>query len=75
MNISDVRCLMCSRIIGQIADGKFVHDSACTLPLRISGGHLRCCRCGGSLYLEPAGFAEPERAGVKPAPPVRIKRA
>lgn len=50
----DVRCLLCSRVLGQIVNATFHHDPRCGLPLRISGGHLRCCRCGGSLIKEPA---------------------
>ncbi len=44
-----VRCEPCDLTIGELVDGRFEHDTACSLPLRIEGGSLACCRCGGSL--------------------------
>ncbi len=50
----DARCLMCEALVGQFVGGKFVHNPNCGLPLRVGDGRLRCCRCGGTLYREPA---------------------
>jgi hypothetical protein len=50
----DARCLMCEALVGQVVSGKFVHNPNCSLPLRVGEGRLRCCRCGGTLYREPA---------------------
>ena len=52
--IWDARCLMCEALVGQVIGGKFAHNPNCALPLRVGEGRLRCCRCGGTLYREPA---------------------
>jgi hypothetical protein len=45
--------MMCSTEVGQIVDDKFQHHAGCGRPLPRSGGLVRCCRCGGSLYFDP----------------------
>ena len=50
----DARCLMCEALVGQVVGAKFIHNPNCSLPLRVGEGRLRCCRCGGTLYREPA---------------------
>jgi hypothetical protein len=52
--IWDARCLMCEALVGQVVSGRFIHNPNCVLPLRVGEGRLRCCRCGGTLYREPA---------------------
>ena len=47
--IWDVRCNACAIEIGQVAEGRFVHDPECTLPQRVDGGAMKCCRCDGAL--------------------------
>ena len=64
----DVRCLMCGTEVGRILDGRFRVHAGCSRPLVRAGRQLRCCECGGSLYLEAlAGYLAPrglgERAG------------
>lgn len=53
----EITCPTCEVTIGLVAEGRFFHDSHCSLPRRIAGGVLRCCRCGGpldcTLSLEP----------------------
>jgi hypothetical protein len=49
----DVKCMMCSEEVGQVLSGRFVHHQGCALPMQRRGGMLRCCHCGGSLYLDP----------------------
>lgn len=66
--IWDARCLMCEALVGQIVAGKFVHNPNCALAPRLDDGRLRCCRCGGTLYREPA--TEP-MAHVPPGAQVR----
>lgn len=63
----DARCLLCGLVVGQVVEASFVHDPNCSLPLRISGGHLRCCRCGGSLLKEPATLLQTETLTVDQA--------
>ena len=45
----DVECSACRLMVGQIVDGRFVHDEECSLLPRIGMGVLRCCACGGKL--------------------------
>ena len=47
-----VSCRSCDLVIGAVEDGRFVHDAACTEPLMIGAGLLRCCQCGGRLHGE-----------------------
>jgi hypothetical protein len=44
-----VSCPACEIVVGAIEEGRFVHDPACTRPLAIGAGLLRCCQCGGRL--------------------------
>lgn len=44
-----VSCRACNLVIGAVEGGRFVHDAACTEPLSIGAGLLRCCQCGGRL--------------------------
>ena len=65
----DVECSACGLPVGQIVDGRFVHDEECSLLPRIGSGVLRCCACGGKLVgraLAVHAPAEPERATVMP---------
>ena len=50
-----VSCRACNLVIGAVEGGRFVHDAACTEPLSIAAGLLRCCQCGGRLD----GVAQP----------------
>ena len=49
----EVKCLACSAEIGVLWAGRFFHHPGCSLPVGRSASTARCCRCGGSLYLEP----------------------
>jgi hypothetical protein len=49
IKIWDVECGACKRAVGRLLGARFLHDPDCALPLRIEGGALRCCRCGGVL--------------------------
>lgn len=49
----DVKCMMCSVEVGQIFDGKLVKHAGCAATMPRKDGLLRCCHCGGSLYLDP----------------------
>jgi hypothetical protein len=49
----EVRCLLCGAEIGSIVFGHFERHAGCSTPLPRRFGLLRCCQCGGSLYLEP----------------------
>jgi hypothetical protein len=48
----DARCFMCSRVAGQVVDGRYVHHPDCAREPLVVGGRPRCCDCGGRLYLE-----------------------
>jgi hypothetical protein len=48
----DALCQLCSRQVGQVVDGVFVHHPDCERVLRGLGRMPRCCECGGTLYLE-----------------------
>jgi hypothetical protein len=54
-----VSCRACDLVIGAVEDGRFLHDEACTEPLAIGTGQLRCCRCGGRLVGEARAVAAP----------------
>ena len=49
----EVKCLSCSAEIGLIVGTRFLHDPRCRMTPPRQGGRLRCCRCGGRLFLEP----------------------
>jgi hypothetical protein len=56
-------CLLCGFVIGEIKDGRFRHHAGCDRPLRQVGRLPRCCRCGGSLYVDPS-LSTPRYAGM-----------
>ncbi len=66
----EINCLMCGSQIDEVRDGRFTHHRGCSRPVEVRGGFPRCCRCGGSLYLErvdqlmpsPRAYAEASRA-------------
>ena len=49
----DVTCLMCGTVVGEARGGRFEHHRGCERPVRLQGRLPRCCRCGGSLYVDP----------------------
>src|SRR3954451_16988233 len=65
-----VSCPACDIVIGAVEDGRFVHDPACTRPLAIGVGSLRCCQCGGSLAADPRPLAAPPEAEEESTVPV-----
>ena len=65
-----VSCRTCDLVIGTVEDGRFVHDPACTRPLAIGAGLLRCCQCGGSLAGDPRPFAPVLEIEDEPAVPL-----
>ena len=54
----DITCASCQVTIGAFEDGRFAHDLDCRRPLRIDGGALACCGCGGPLEARPRVTAE-----------------
>ena len=48
----EINCMMCGTQIGEVRDGRFTHHRGCSRPVEVRGGFPRCCRCGGSLYME-----------------------
>ena len=70
-----VSCRACDLVIGAVEGGRFVHDPACTGPLAIGTGVLRCCQCGGPLAGDPRPLAALEEAEAEPVAPVlRFRR-
>ena len=70
-----VSCRACDLVIGTVEDGRFVHDPACTRPLSIGAGLLRCCQCGGSLAGDPRPLAPLADADDEPEIPLlRFRR-
>jgi hypothetical protein len=49
----EVKCMLCSTEVGQILNGRFQQHGGCSNAMPRKGGLLRCCHCGGSLYLDP----------------------
>jgi hypothetical protein len=49
----EVKCMLCGTEVGQILSGKLKKHAGCTATMPRVGGLLRCCHCGGSLYLDP----------------------
>jgi hypothetical protein len=62
--VFDISCMMCGTQVGEIREGRFVHDERCSLPPVLRGGSVRCCRCGGSLYQERV---DPLTASIRPS--------
>jgi hypothetical protein len=56
-----VLCRACDLEIGTVEDGRFVHDPACTRPLAIGAGTMRCCQCGGPLTARQRPASKPAR--------------
>ena len=55
-----LRCLLCRVAFGQVVRGMSARHPGYQRPPHRSGGRLRCCYCGGSVYLEPiARYAPP----------------
>ena len=63
MERGEVTCLMCGTVVGDLRGGRFIHHQGCERPLRWQGKLPRCCRCGGSIYFDPA-LATPRYAGI-----------
>src|SRR5207249_1838219 len=49
----EVKCMLCSTEVGLILSGQFKQHAGCDATMPRKGGMLRCCHCGGSLYLDP----------------------
>ena len=50
--VYDMTCLLCGTQVGELRGGRFYHHAACDSTPFMRAGTLRCCRCGGSLYME-----------------------
>ena len=50
----DVKCMLCGAEVGQILSGRFRQHAGCPNEMPRKAGMLRCCHCGGSLYLDPS---------------------
>lgn len=61
-----VSCPACDLVVGAVEDGRFVHDPACSRPLAIGAGLLRCCRCGGTLTGDPRPSVATAEADEEP---------
>ena len=66
MNVQrgEVTCLMCGTVVGHVLDGRFAHHEGCERTIRYQGRLPRCCRCGGSLYLDHA-LQQPRYGGLE----------
>ena len=71
----DVECSVCGLIVGQILDGRFVHDEECPLLPRIGSGVLRCCACGGKLIGRAHTVEEPVAPRIAPVMRFEPRRA
>ena len=60
-----LRCLLCSREVGQVLGGRVQQHPGCSIPMPQRGGTPRCCHCGGSLYLEPIDQPELSVLGLE----------
>jgi hypothetical protein len=54
----EVTCLMCGTVVGDVKQGRFTHHTGCERPVHWRSRLPRCCRCGGSLYFDPAMFVQ-----------------
>jgi hypothetical protein len=52
VSVFNVQCVMCSRVSGQLLNGRFVPAVDGRTPV-IGRMGSRCAECGGNLYLEP----------------------
>jgi hypothetical protein len=66
--VADVKCYHCGHISGEatLAAGSQTvvtafHPAAgnCTSPSAVQQGHLRCCRCGGPVFLDETRVVRP----------------
>lgn len=64
----EATCLLCGTTVGEIQQGRFIHHQACERPIRWQGRLPRCCRCGGSLYFDPAFWIN-SFSGIEDLPP------
>ena len=71
----DVECSACGLLVGQIVEGRFVHDGECSLLPRIGKGVMRCCGCGGKLVGRAHAVEEPEAAAPAPITRFELRRA
>ena len=71
----DVECSACRLMVGQIVEGRFVHDEECSLLPRIGSGVLRCCVCGGKLVGRAHAVEEPAMPDLAPVMPFERRRA
>jgi len=70
-----VSCPACVLVVGAVEGGRFVHDPACSRPLAIGAGLLRCCQCGGPLVGDPRPLAALAEAEEEPiASVLRFRR-
>jgi hypothetical protein len=69
-----VSCRACDLVIGTVEGGRFVHAVACTQPLAIGAGRLRCCQCGGPLSGDPRPTAVLDEDEMPAVPVVRFAR-
>ena len=67
----EITCLMCGTVVGEIRQGRFTHHGGCDRPIRWQGRLPRCCRCGGSLYVDPSLWG-PRYADLDDAQPGRV---
>ena len=66
--VADVKCYHCGHVSGEatLAQGSRTVVTAfrptsgsCARSAATSSGHLRCCRCGGPVYLDEARVVRP----------------
>jgi hypothetical protein len=69
-----VLCRACDLVIGTVEDGRFLHDPACTSPLAIGAGLMRCCQCGGRLTPDawPVAEQDVDEHDVEDLPPASL---
>lgn len=67
--IADVKCYHCGFISGEVTlePGSTARVSSfrpstngCATSAALKAGHLRCCRCGGPVYLDEVRTVRPE---------------
>jgi hypothetical protein len=52
-SVFDVICLLCGYQTGRVVENRYQPSGECTSGVSVSDMRkLRCCRCGGSVYLE-----------------------
>ncbi len=52
--VYEITCLLCGTEVGELRGSRVRHHAGCNQELVVRAGALRCCRCGGSLYMERA---------------------